>query len=166
MPFDITLKWGYTWACFYGWGCRDWPAAFAGVLTVKIEIGRRLKRLRTEKGLTQKGLAAAVSGGLDYTYIGKIERGEQLPSLKILIRISEALSVPVSSFFPDEPVPAVNDIASAGAGYQTVDEDWSGLFGELRLLHKDDIRLVTEIVKVLARHRKAMKGKAPDEQTG
>ena len=61
---------------------------------LKVEIGKRLKRLRLQKGSTQKELAAKVRGGLDYTYIGKIERGEQLPSLKILIKISEAKRSP------------------------------------------------------------------------
>jgi transcriptional regulator with XRE-family HTH domain len=48
------------------------------------EIGSRLKKLLMEKGLTQKELASKVKGGLDYTYIGKIERGQQLPSLRAL----------------------------------------------------------------------------------
>src|SRR6266567_7340946 len=74
---------------------------------LKVEIGKRLKRLRLEKGFTQKELAVRVKGGLDYTYIGKIERGEQLPSLKILIKISEALSVPIGSFFQEESSPSV-----------------------------------------------------------
>lgn len=121
---------------------------------MKNEIGRRLKRLRTENGLTQKGLAAAVSGGLDYTYIGKIERGEQLPSLKILIRISEALAVPIGSFFPDEPELKVGDSASPGKEYHAEDPQLDRVCEELKLLGRDDIQLVTEIIRVLARHRK------------
>lgn len=127
---------------------------------MKSKIGRRLKRLRTDKGLTQKDLAAAVSGGLDYTYIGKIERGEQLPSLKILIRISEALSVPVSSFFPDETM-AVSDGSSPEASYLAGDDKWSGLLATLKLLHEDDIPLFIEMARVLARHRKSMGKNVP-----
>jgi transcriptional regulator with XRE-family HTH domain len=126
------------------------------VLQLKLEIGRQLRRLRTDKGLTQKGLAAAVSGGLDYTYIGKIERGEQLPSLKILIRISEALSVPLGSFFPDEPVSAVSDGSSSEMSYRAGEDRWSELFAAVKLLHEDDIPLFIEMAKVLARHRKAL----------
>jgi transcriptional regulator with XRE-family HTH domain len=123
------------------------------VLHLKSKIGRRLKKLRTEKGLTQKGLAATVRGGLDYTYIGKIERGEQLPSLKILLKISEALSVPVSSFFPDETVSAVCDVSAPEMDYQAGDERRGELFATLKLLHEDDIPLLIEIARVLTRHR-------------
>ena len=47
-------------------------------------IGQRLRELRQRKGLTQKDLSLKVRGKIDYSYIGKIERGEQLPSLKML----------------------------------------------------------------------------------
>jgi transcriptional regulator with XRE-family HTH domain len=133
--------------------CGEFQTTFAGVLQLKCKIGRRLKRFRTEKGLTQKSLAATVCGGLDYTYIGKIERGEQLPSLKILIKISEALSVPVSSFFPDETVSAVCEVSASEMNYHAGNERWCELLATLKLLHEDDIPLLIEIAKVLARHR-------------
>jgi transcriptional regulator with XRE-family HTH domain len=71
------------------------------------EIGLTLRRLRLEQGATQKELAQRVAGGMDATYIGKIERGEQLPSLKVLLRLSKALHVSVGEFFypPPEHVP-------------------------------------------------------------
>lgn len=123
---------------------------------MKLEIGRRLKRLRLEQGLTQKELAARVSGGLDYTYIGKIERGEQLPSLKILIRISEALAVHVGDFFHSEALSAANGVAAPGEPEQLVRrEKEREFFRTLNLLHADDIPLVIEIIKVLSRHRSA-----------
>jgi transcriptional regulator with XRE-family HTH domain len=126
---------------------------------LKLEIGRQLKRLRTDKGLTQKGLAAAVRGGLDYTYIGKIERGEQLPSLKILIKISEALSVPLGSFFPDEQVATIRDGSVPEQGYRVPGQKRSRLKEALEQMHDDDIPLLTEIVKALVRHRKTLTGK-------
>ncbi|MBI5183021.1 MAG: helix-turn-helix transcriptional regulator, partial [Nitrospinae bacterium] len=49
-------------------------------------IGGRLKRIRKERGLTQKKLVEVIKGKIDYSYIGKIERGEQLPSIKVLKR--------------------------------------------------------------------------------
>jgi transcriptional regulator with XRE-family HTH domain len=129
------------------------------VLQLKLTVGRQLKRLRTGKGLTQKGLAAAVRGGLDYTYIGKIERGEQLPSLKILMKISEALSVPLGSFFPDEPIAKICDASTPETDYRVRDEKRNGLYEALEQLHNDDIPLLTEIVKALGRHRKVLTGK-------
>ena len=67
---------------------------------IKKQIGKRLRDLRQRKGLTQKGMAKMA--GVDYTYIGKIERGEQLPSLNVLIRFAECLSLPLDRFFMDE----------------------------------------------------------------
>ena len=129
---------------------------------LKVEIGKRLRRLRLQKGSTQKELAAKVRGGLDYTYIGKIERGEQLPSLKILIKISEALSVPVGYFFLGEAVPAVNEIPAAELKLIVKDERGRKLLKALKLLHEDDIPLLFEIVKVLIRHRNAAKKRLSD----
>src|SRR5262245_48735823 len=67
------------------------------------EIGLTLRRLRHARGLTQKGLAQCVAGGVDGTYIGKIERGDQLPSLKVLLRLSKTLGMTVSDFFYPPP---------------------------------------------------------------
>lgn len=114
------------------------------------DVGRALKKLRTERGLTQKELAARVSGGLDYTYIGKIERGEQLPSLKILIALGEALTVPVGSFFP---AAAARSLRPASSGKE------EELQKELRLLDPADLPLLVEIVRVLNRQRKAVRKK-------
>jgi transcriptional regulator with XRE-family HTH domain len=122
---------------------------------LKVEVGKRLKRLRTERGITQKELAARVRGGLDYTYIGKIERGEQLPSLKILIKISEALTLPIGYFFQDEAVTIAREISASALGGLIKDEKGRELLRSLQLLHYDDITLVTEIIRVLSRYRKA-----------
>ncbi len=132
---------------------------------LKVEIGKRLKRLRLEKGYTQKELAARVSGGLDYTYIGKIERGEQLPSLKILIRISEAFSVPVGYFFRDEAVSAGHEGQAPQLKVLGKERKDRELLGALKLLHEDDIPLIIEIVRVLSRHRNAATLKLPDSSS-
>src|SRR3972149_11615229 len=129
---------------------------------LKVEIGKRLRRLRLQKGSTQKELAAKVRGGLDYTYIGKIERGEQLPSLKTLIKISEALFVPVGYFFLCEAGPAVNEIPAAGSKLLAKDKRGRGLLKALKFLHEDDIPLLFEIAKVLIRHRNAANKRLSD----
>ncbi|HOP41282.1 MAG TPA: helix-turn-helix domain-containing protein [Geobacteraceae bacterium] len=129
---------------------------------MKIKIGGCLKKLRMEKGLTQKGLAAAVRGGLDYTYIGKIERGEQLPSLKVLIKLSEALCVPLGSFFPEKPGSMVHDI-STKAAYSITDEQMTMLYEAIETLHGDDIPLLLEIIKALNRHRTGKKTDRPND---
>ena len=64
-------------------------------------LGERLRNMRKKLGLTQKEFAQRVPGKIDYTYIGKIERGQQHPSLKILERIGKAFSTPLGYFFED-----------------------------------------------------------------
>jgi len=71
----------------------------ADELKLAREIGLTLRRLRQAGGMTQKMLAQQVAGGVDTTYIGKIERGAQLPSLKVLLRLSQSLGVAVGDFF-------------------------------------------------------------------
>ncbi|AJE03768.1 helix-turn-helix domain-containing protein [Geobacter pickeringii] len=112
------------------------------------EIGHTLKRLRSERGFTQKELATRVSGGLDYTYIGKIERGEQLPSLKILIALGEALGVPVGSFLGEGAAPLSRSHVALAGGKERE------LAKELRQLHPDDLPVLLDIVRALNRHRK------------
>ncbi|MCZ7625723.1 MAG: helix-turn-helix transcriptional regulator [Candidatus Methylomirabilis sp.] len=68
-----------------------------------IQIGRRLRRIRRMRNLTQKEVANKIVGRVDYTYIGKIERGEQLPSLKVLEKLSDALAAPLAFFSRKKP---------------------------------------------------------------
>lgn len=53
-------------------------------------IGQRLKRLRLEKGLSQRELAAP---GVSYAYISRIEAGTRQPSVKALRKLSGKLGV-------------------------------------------------------------------------
>ena len=53
-------------------------------------IGQRLKRLRLERGLSQRELAAQ---GVSYAYISRIEAGTRQPSVKALRRLASKLSV-------------------------------------------------------------------------
>ena len=52
----------------------------------QIELGLRIKMLRTEKGLTQEKLAEAL--GISLEHIGKIERGKRTP-LDLVIAMSK-----------------------------------------------------------------------------
>jgi transcriptional regulator with XRE-family HTH domain len=118
---------------------------------MKEQIGKRLRGLRQRMGLTQKTLAKMV--GVDYTYIGKIERGEQLPSLKILIRFAECLSLPLDRFFMDEATWRLVCLTPDDI-YTSIQRE--NLWKLLRLLEgatEDDISLLTEIVHVLKKHR-------------
>ena len=61
-------------------------------------FGKRVRELRTEKGLSQEGLALVCD--LDRTYIGGIERGERNVSLVNIQKIASALGVTVRELFP------------------------------------------------------------------
>lgn len=54
-------------------------------------FGKRVRELRKERGLSQIELAAKV--GIDRSYMGFLERGERNPSLEVIAKIADALSV-------------------------------------------------------------------------
>src|SRR5919109_728807 len=133
-------------------------------MVVQQAIGQRLRALRQRKGLTQKELASKIQGEVDYSYLGKIERGEQLPSLKMLERLGHTLAVPLSYFFQG----LGSDVTARREGRESGNEALSQqrerlLLHLVRTVHNDDIPLLIEIVRILNKHRKAQgiaKGKA------
>jgi transcriptional regulator with XRE-family HTH domain len=64
---------------------------------VKTAFGKRVRQLRTEKGLSQEALALACD--LDRSYIGGVERGERNVSLVNIQKIATALGVPMRELF-------------------------------------------------------------------
>jgi transcriptional regulator with XRE-family HTH domain len=120
---------------------------------LSLEVGRRLKKIRVEKGLTQKELAAKIQQGVDYTYIGRIERGQQLPSLKVLLRISEAFSLPIGYFFSETSETVVYLTPQDGLTNIGKHEKGGELFRAIELLHPHDMPLIVEIIRILARQR-------------
>jgi transcriptional regulator with XRE-family HTH domain len=61
----------------------------------RVLVGRNIRSLREERGLTQEKLA--VDSEIDLTYLGGIERGKRNPSLLVVVRIATALSVEPSA---------------------------------------------------------------------
>jgi transcriptional regulator with XRE-family HTH domain len=53
-------------------------------------VGSRIKRLRLEKGLSQRELSTPQ---VSYAYISRIEAGARTPSLSALIDLAEKLGV-------------------------------------------------------------------------
>ena len=62
-------------------------------------LGKNVRQLRLEKGLSQEALADRC--GLHRTYLGGIERGERNVSLLNIIRIAKALDVNVVELVHD-----------------------------------------------------------------
>ncbi|WP_373501157.1 helix-turn-helix domain-containing protein [Desulfococcus sp.] len=65
-----------------------------------IDIGQRLRELRTRQGLSQTELARSV--GVTPSTISQIESNLIHPSLSALFKIAETLSIKVSAFFQEE----------------------------------------------------------------
>lgn len=61
------------------------------------QVGKRIRSLREEMGISQEVLAEKSS--LHRTYIGGVERGLRNPSLKSLQRIAKGLGVGVVDLF-------------------------------------------------------------------
>jgi transcriptional regulator with XRE-family HTH domain len=60
-------------------------------------LGRRIRRLRTLKGLTQQELGNQAE--VNYKFLGEIERGQQNPSFSTLVKIAHALKVEMQDLF-------------------------------------------------------------------
>jgi transcriptional regulator with XRE-family HTH domain len=68
---------------------RDWQAI----------VAKNVRKLRQQRKLTQEQLAFAAA--IDLTYLGGIERGRRNPSLMVMARIAEALSVSLPRLLSD-----------------------------------------------------------------
>lgn len=64
------------------------------------QIGARIRALRQQTGLSQEKLS--VTAGLHRTYMSAVETGSRNPRLVNLLRIADALKVPVAQLF-EEP---------------------------------------------------------------
>jgi transcriptional regulator with XRE-family HTH domain len=98
------------------------------VLTV--DVGTRLRQLRTERGRSMRGLAR--DSGLSNNALSMIERGRTSPSVSTLYKLADALGVPITAFFRLEPTK--QDVVFRQAeGRKKVDFPngiWEGLGGE------------------------------------
>jgi transcriptional regulator with XRE-family HTH domain len=56
-----------------------------------VALGTAIREARTAAGLSQEGLAAET--GVDRSFFGHVERGQQNPSYVVLLRIADGLGV-------------------------------------------------------------------------
>jgi len=63
-------------------------------------LGEKLHTLRKKQGLSQVQLGKML--GVDYTHVGKMERGERMPSLEILVKIAQLFKVSTDSLVLDD----------------------------------------------------------------
>jgi transcriptional regulator with XRE-family HTH domain len=69
-------------------------------------IGARLKRLRLQRGLSQRDLS---SPGVSYAYISRIEAGARTPSVKALRKLAQKLDVSVEYLETGRDIREVDD---------------------------------------------------------
>jgi transcriptional regulator with XRE-family HTH domain len=72
-------------------------------------VAWNVRRLRVERGIAQEALA--VDAEIDRTYVSRMERGMENPTVGVLERIAIALDVPITDFFivpkPGAKLPAL-----------------------------------------------------------
>ncbi len=75
-----------------------------------LALGRRLRTLREQRGLTQEACGRASGVGADV--ISRLENGRYTsPGLRTLLRVAQGLGVRVSELLPDGPEPTRGDAA-------------------------------------------------------
>ncbi len=89
-----------------------------GEKNLEVAIGREIKALRLQQGITFAELSA--STGLSISMLSKIENGNTSPSLTTLQALAHALSTPITSFFRrfEENRSAVHTKAGEGVEMQ------------------------------------------------
>jgi transcriptional regulator with XRE-family HTH domain len=65
-------------------------------------VGKNLRRLRTERGLSLEKLAQA--SGVSRAMLGQVELGQSAPTINVLWKIAHALDVPFSSLIASSQV--------------------------------------------------------------
>ncbi|WP_339258040.1 helix-turn-helix transcriptional regulator [Paenibacillus sp. FSL R5-0713] len=102
-------------------------------------IGTRIRAMRNTKGLTQQKLADIA--GLDYRYIGALERGERNFSIDTLEKVLLALNVSISDLMYLEETVLDNE--------SIVQEAFDDFVNLTRNLSREQIQIIREINKEL-----------------
>ncbi len=80
------------------------------------ELGRRISKLRHSKGVTISSLADAA--GLSTGLVSQIERGNGNPSYLTMLKLAQALEVPISHFFVTQDLSSSGRVVRANARSQ------------------------------------------------
>ena len=76
-------------------------------------IGKRIRKLRQEKGLSQADVGKRM--GVLRSYISRVENGHTVPSLETLERLAAALETPLYQLFYDESLSAAGQHKAEGS---------------------------------------------------
>ena len=80
-------------------------------------IADRLRRLRMERGMSQRDLS---SPGVSYAYISRIEAGARTPSVKAMRLLAQKLGVTVEQLETGKMTPLEQGVALAGLDYESL----------------------------------------------
>jgi len=70
-------------------------------------VSTNIRNIRMKRNLTREHVAEAAK--INAKYLGAVERGEKNPTALIIIRLSEALKVPICEILPMNNCPHIND---------------------------------------------------------
>jgi transcriptional regulator with XRE-family HTH domain len=70
-------------------------------LTIYKTVANNIKKIRKEQGMSQEKLAE--KAGIHVTYISRIERHKQAPSLDVVEKIGKALNIEIYKLFQVPP---------------------------------------------------------------
>lgn len=100
-------------------------------------VGRNLRRLRTERGLSLEGLAR--KSGVSRAMLGQVELGQSAPTINVLWKIARAVDVPFSALITSTQASGAKVLRAAGAKRLTSGD---GAFSSRALFPWDEPRRV------------------------
>jgi transcriptional regulator with XRE-family HTH domain len=103
------------------------------------DVGRRIRSLREAGSLTQEELGE--KAGLNYKFIGELERGRVNVSLDSLVKIAEALEVKIGDLFFKEKIPVQKVFVKVTAKEKD----------PLSKFSPQDIHLIKKALRILSR---------------
>ncbi|MFN4227868.1 MAG: helix-turn-helix domain-containing protein [Candidatus Ratteibacteria bacterium] len=105
------------------------------------DLGKKIREIRKAKKYTQSELAWAI--GVSPNFIGLIERGKKIPSLKTLLKISKTFQIPISYFFEEFK-------------YQIPEEDLliKKISSLLKETSEEDKKVIYKLVKSIIKKKK------------
>ena len=68
---------------------------------LSVDVGGRLRELRQERNMSMRALAR--ESGLSANALSMIERGRTSPSVSTLYKLADAMGIPITAFFREEP---------------------------------------------------------------
>lgn len=111
-------------------------------------VGNHIRQLREAKGLSQEQLA--LEAGVDNSHLGKLERGQGNPTLKLVTRVAEALGVETDYLVGAMRYGQVGSLRSGGiqAGNLVIEENYAAASTkEKSLMLAEAQRLQSELTK-------------------